>query len=193
MTANRSRKTVLIIEDPETIRLLASFNKSRILRLLSERPMTETQLSKVLGLTKAAVGYHLHPLRDAGLIEINRYETQKHGISKYYSTVAALFIVDRDHIPEDVERYFLETQKMRLEGMLSVLKLYDRISEVPSENLEELAEAMLRQLTVVGQRYAIEKVGNKDTESLRVKIYAEALATLLNDKSRAICTEMEPR
>lgn len=60
---------MLVIEDPEAIRLLASFMKSEILRLLSERPMTETQLSRELGPTKAAVGYHLRPLREASLIQ----------------------------------------------------------------------------------------------------------------------------
>jgi len=31
--------------------------------------MTETQLSRELGLAKVAVGYHLRPLREADLIE----------------------------------------------------------------------------------------------------------------------------
>ncbi|MDH5440721.1 MAG: transcriptional regulator [Candidatus Bathyarchaeota archaeon] len=65
----RSRKTVLVIKDPEAIRLSTSFMKSEILCLLSERPMTETQLSKEPGLTKASVGHHLRPLREAGLTE----------------------------------------------------------------------------------------------------------------------------
>jgi DNA-binding transcriptional ArsR family regulator len=60
---------VLLTKDPDAIRLMASFMKSEILRLLSERPMTETQLPRELGPTKAAVGYHLRPLREAGLIE----------------------------------------------------------------------------------------------------------------------------
>ena len=178
MRENKSRKAVLIIKDPEVIRLLASFIRSEILRLLGKRPMTGTQLSKVLGLTPSAIIFHLHPLRDAGLIEINRYETGQRGISKYYSATAALFIVDPDQIPEDVKRRFLETEIARLEGMLTVLKFYDRISEVSSENVEEMAKAMLRQLKVVGQRYVEEEVGDEDAEFLRVKIYAEALANL---------------
>jgi DNA-binding transcriptional ArsR family regulator len=157
MTAQKSRRIVLIVEDPEVIRLLSSFIKSEILRLLSKKPMTETQLSKVLELTKSAVGYHLRPLRDADLIKIDRYETQEHGISKYYTTVASLFVVDPDSMPEDVKRYFLETQMMRLEGMLSVFRLNGKIKKVSPESLEKLAEAMLKQLKVVGQKYSTEK------------------------------------
>ena len=143
--------------------------------------MTETQLSKVLGLTKAAVGYHLHSLKDVGLIQIDRYETGEHGISKYYSATAALFIVDPDQIPKDVKRHFLEIQIEHLEGILSVFKLYNVVSEVSSESLEELAKRMLGQLKVVGQRY-VEEVGDENAESLRVKIYAEALASLTEKK-----------
>lgn len=171
-----------ILKDPKTIRLMVNFHRSETLRLLGKRTMTETQLSKVLGLTNAAVGYHLHSLRDAGLVKIDRYETEEHGISKYYSAAAALFIVDPDYVPEDVKRYFLETQIMHLEGVLSFLKLQDRISKVSSKNLEELAEGMLRQLKAVGQRHAEEKVEGRDAESSRVKIYAEALANLTKQR-----------
>jgi DNA-binding transcriptional ArsR family regulator len=179
MTAPKSRRAVLIVEDPEVIRLLSSFIKSEILRLLSKKPMTETQLSKVLELTKAAVGYHLRPLRDAGLIEIVRYETQEHGISKYYSTVASMVIVDPDSVPTDKKRYFVETQMMHLEGMLSVFRLYGMIEEVSPENLEKLAETMLKQLKIVGQRYTTEKGEGSETESLRIRIFAEALDNLV--------------
>jgi len=179
MTTDGARRAVLVIEDPEVIRLVSSFIKSEILRLLSKKPMTETQLSKVLELTKAAVGYHLRPLRDAGLIKIDRYVTGEHGISKYYSTVASLFVVDPDSIPDDVKRHFLETQMIRLEGMLSVFKLHGKIEEVSPENLEELAKAMLRQLKVVGKKYTTEKGEVSEAESLRISIFAEALDNIV--------------
>ena len=59
---------------------------------------------------------------------------------------------------------------------MSVFRLYNKTSKISSEDLEELAKAMLRQLKVVGQRYVEEEVGDEDPESLRVKIYAEAFA-----------------
>lgn len=179
MTTVSARRAVLIVEDPEVIRLLSSFIKSEILRLLSKKPMTETQLSKVLELTKAAVGYHLRPLRDKGLIKVDRYVTEEHGISKYYSTAASFFVVDPDFVPDDTKRYFLETQMMRLEGMLSVFRLYGGIDEVSPENLEELAEAMLRQLKIVGEKHTTEKAEVNETESLRIRIFAEALDNLV--------------
>ena len=183
------RKAVLILEEPKVIRLLASSVRPAILWLLGNRPMTETQLSNELGLTKAAVGYHLQPLRDAGLIKIDRYETGEHGISKYYSAAAVLFIVDPDQIPEDAKRRFLETQIDHAEGMLSVFRFYDKISKVSPGDLEELAKAMLRQLKAIGQRYVEEEVVDEDAEAFRVEIYAEALINLTKERDWAILKE----
>ena len=164
------------------IRLLADFTRTEILRLLSKYPMTETQLSQQLGITKAAIGYHLHLLMDAGLIHIDKVEPEEHGIlQKYYTPTADLFIIDPDHMPEDVRRYFIRTQIEHLRGMFSVFKLYHRVSQVSSSNFEELAVAMLRQLKIVGLKHT-KDVAPKDAESLRVKIYAEALSNLTKEK-----------
>ena len=125
------RKAVRILDTPDHIRLLADFMRTEILHLLGKSPMTETQLSEQLGLTKAAVGYHLHMLLDAGLIKINRVEPEKHGIlQKFYSPTAVLFIVDPDHIPPDIQRYFVRAQKERLMGIFSAHQLHNHVSKV---------------------------------------------------------------
>ena len=122
------------------MRLLADFTRTEILRLLGKYPMTETQLSKQLGITKAAIGYHLHLLMDAGLISLDKVEPEKHGIlQKYYTPIAVLLIIDRARIPRDVKRYFIRTQIEHLRGMFSVFKLYHRISEVSSENFGKIS------------------------------------------------------
>ena len=50
---------VYIIDDPEKIELLADFTREEVLQLLNKYPMTETQLSEQLHLTKA--GRRLSP------------------------------------------------------------------------------------------------------------------------------------
>jgi DNA-binding transcriptional ArsR family regulator len=182
MRPYNERKAVIIVKDPKVIHLLSNVIKSEIIHLLNKKPMTETHLSKALDLTKGAIGYHLQPLKKAGLINVNRYETGEHGISKYYETAASLFIVDPDRIPDDAKRFFLETQMMRLEGVLSIFKIYGNIKEVSSENLEELATAMLRELKIIGQKHISEKVEVGDDESLRIIIFSKALNNLLKSK-----------
>ena len=170
------------MDDPESIRLLADFTRTEILRLLSKFPMTETQLSGHLGMTRAAVGYHLHLLLDAGLITIEKVEAEQHGIlQKFYTPIAHLFIVNPAHIPEDVRRYFVRIQIEHLRGMFSVFQLYHHVSEVSSRNLEKLAMEMLKQLKIVGQKHIKDRV-SEEAESLRVKVYAEALANLTLQK-----------
>jgi len=144
--------------------------------------MTETQLAEQLGLTRAAVGYHLHLLMDAGLIIITKVEAEEHGIlQKYYIPIAVLLIVDPAHIPSDVQRYFIRMEIEHLRGIFSALRLYHHVSKVSSRTLEELAVAMLKQLKIVGQKHA-KDMALEDAELLKVKIYAEALASLTRQK-----------
>jgi hypothetical protein len=119
---------------------------------------------------------------DTGLIHIEKVEAEEHGIlQKYYTPIAFLLIIDPDRIPRDVKRYFIRTQLEHLRGMFSVFQLYHHVSEVSSKNLEKLAIAMLKQLKIVGQKHTND-MAPKDAESLRVKIYAEALANLTKQK-----------
>mgnify|MGYP003884719139 CR=1 FL=1 len=178
MHTAKPKKAVYILDDPEKILLLADFTRWEILRLLSIRPMTEAQMSKLLGLTRAAVGYHLHQLLKAGLIRIEKTEPEEHGIlQKFYSPVATLFIVDPDRTPEEVLRYFVRLQIERLIGLFSAFQLNHHPSKFSSKTLETLALAMMRQLCEIGRRFT----GLETTEnvaSLEIKIYAEALTCL---------------
>jgi len=179
---SKPRKAIVIVDNPESISLLADFTRPEILRLLSKYPMTESQLSEQLGMTKAAVGYHLHLLINAGFIRIDRVQAEKHGIlQKFYTPIADLFIIDPAHMPKNVQRYFMQKQIEHLRGMFSVLELHRHISEVSSRSFEKLAIAMLKQLKIVGQKH-MKDLAKGDAESLRVKIYAEALANLTKQK-----------
>jgi len=178
----KPKNAVIIVENQEAIQLLADFTRAEIIRLLSRHSMTEKQLSDELGLTKAAVGYHLHLLLDARLIEITKLEAEKHGIlQKYYAPMASLFIVDIDNIPKDVKRFFIHTQIEHLRGMFIVFRLHQHISEVSSEKLEKLATALLTQLKEVAQKH-LDDAPPEDPESFRVKIYSEAVARLTEQK-----------
>ena len=144
--------------------------------------MTETQLSNQLGMTKAAVGYQLHLLLDTGLIKIDRTEVEMHGIQqKFYTPIAKLFFVDPDKIPKEVKRYYIHVQIEHLRGIFSAFQLYRHIPEISSKLLEKLALSMLKQLKIVGKNHSRD-LTNEDAESLRVKIFAEALANLTQQK-----------
>jgi predicted transcriptional regulator len=166
------------VNNSKEIQLLANFKHREILQLLSERPMTQTELSQTLGLTKSAIGYHLKQLMQANLIYIKRVEAETHGIlQKFYSPIAAFIVANYDNIPSDVKRNFIQIQIEHLRGIFTALQLQHRFSGISPENLEKLAVAMLKQLEKTCRDYKGEKVV-KNAENLKIKIYAEALASL---------------
>ena len=145
--------------------------------------MTETQLSKQLLLTKAAVGYHLHLLLNAGLLRIERVESEMHGIlQKFYRPTAALFIVNPNNIPRDIQRHYIQQQIEHLLGMFSVIQITHKIPEITIKHLEELAREMLKELLVIGKKYVGETIKEDMGESLKIKIYAEVMKNLLRKK-----------
>ena len=191
-TSKPFKKAVCIVENPDKIRLFADFTRAEILQLLGEQPMTEAQLSKELGLTRAAVGYHLNLLMKAQLIYLEHVEPEKHGIlQKFYSPIAAFFIVNCDRIPDDVKRYFIQMQIIYLRGMFIAFQLHNRFSGVSPTTLERLAVKMLKQLEKTGRKHT-EEEPMENAETLKVKIYAEALETLTKqDEWRALFKESD--
>lgn len=61
-------------------------SKMRILDVLV-KPMTVTEISKKVGLSKATVSYHLKSLEKIGLVKVESTKIEKNFIKKYYVTV----------------------------------------------------------------------------------------------------------
>lgn len=71
--------------DLETAKLFSDETRMRILELLGKEEMTNSQLARRLGLSKATITYHIKQLEEAGLITVAKTEYEKHGIPmKYY-------------------------------------------------------------------------------------------------------------
>lgn len=78
-------KAYYLKPDLKTAKLFADETRMRLLEILSEKEMTNSQLAKELGLSKATMTYHLKQLEEAGLIHVSRTEYERHGIPmKYY-------------------------------------------------------------------------------------------------------------
>jgi predicted transcriptional regulator len=147
--------------------------------------MTESQISKKIGLTRAAIGYHLNPLLKANLIYLQKVEAEKHGIlQKFYSPIAAFFAVKYDNIPRDVERFFIHMQIEQLRGVFSASQLHRRFTGISPENLEQLATAMVKQLEHTCREYEGEQVV-ENAETVKIEIYTAALTALLQQKEWA--------
>ena len=186
------RKAVKIVDSPK---ILADPVRREILRLLSIKPQTSTQLAERLDLSKSTVGHHVIVLRRKKLVRIKLAKPGPHGImEKYYEPVALVFIEDYNHIPEELKKYFLSIHMERLRGVLSALQLigdmasafqiirksWEQTVKITSDFdlLSELGEESLKYMTQVGQKYE-NMMTDLDEETLLTKIYSEALRLII--------------
>ncbi|RLI25022.1 hypothetical protein DRO58_06775 [Candidatus Bathyarchaeota archaeon] len=176
------RRAVKIVDEPK---ILMDPVRREILRLLTIRPLTATQLAEKLGLTKSTVSHHIQVLKGAGLIRIKQTRVESHGIlEKYYEPTALLFIEDYHKIPKGMRNHFLTVHMERLRGVLIALYLMGRKVRVPRltrkpDLLRELAGEVLECMTELGAKYENE-LTDMDGESLLVKIYGEALKSIMS-------------
>lgn len=173
------QKAIHFVSDPNEIRLIANFIHREILQLLSEQPMTQTELAKSLSLTKPALGYHLRQLFEAKLIYIIKTEAETHGIlQKFYSPIANMILSTYNQTPDDLKRYFIQVQIEHVIGIIAAYQgrfHYD--NEVYSATVEKLAILLWKQVESVCNEY-LHQPSVQNTESLKIKIYAEAFRKL---------------
>lgn len=68
----------------QRLRALAHPVRLRILSLLTDSPKSGTQLGPELGMSQAAVSYHLRSLAEAGLVEVAETRSVRGGLEKLY-------------------------------------------------------------------------------------------------------------
>ena len=172
-------RAVQIIRDPGTIILLSDLVRRQILRLLSTKPLTQSQIAKKIMLSKPTIDHHLKLLMKHGLIVVESTEIESHGIrQKFYSPSARLFIEDWEATPPEQRRYFVLSHIDRLRGILSVFEL---LAEERHDNLliktaevELLAESLAQRISKVAERH----IGDDpalEREALLAIIFAETL------------------
>jgi len=88
----------------KVMKALSNKVRLRMLALLSERPMSVYELSKILGLSYPLTFLHLKQLRDAGLVqEVRRAEGPGPLPTRYYAVAEFSIVVTPQLIRELVE------------------------------------------------------------------------------------------
>jgi len=172
-------KAVRVIRDPATITLLGDLARRQLIRNVSKRPMTQTELAKATHMKEPSVSHHIQLLLKAGLIAVQRVEQGSRGAhKKYYEPTALIFIEDWDSTPPDQRRYFIHTHLERLRGMLSVFYLTSSGFAFPTDQLEELAEDVAASVSAVAEHH-IDDAHTGDREQLMISIYSETLQEIM--------------
>ena len=185
------RQAVKVVRSPKAIRLLMDPARREILRQLTLKPQTATQLSEKMHLTKSTIGHHIAALRKSKFIKTKMAKPGSHGIlERYYEPTAILFIEDYKKVPKDLRKDFLNLHIERLRGVFSALQIVgwplkpfgkpDKEVDITSDFdlMHELAKEIAKQMTELGKKYAGSET-DMDGETFFIKIYSEALREVL--------------
>jgi len=174
----RPIKGVSIIRDPKTAEKLVDPMRRTILSMLANHAMTESGLAKALGLTESAIGYHLKTLESIGLARVVKRELEPHGIlQKFYGASAMVFIIDTNHLPQEISRYFFPINIERIRGCLCGLPV-EKLGLVKDDaTVERLATQFVEYLIEAGTDYKDEaSIGR---EELTLRLYRESFEKML--------------
>jgi len=169
--------SIMVVDDPEKIEVLNEPTRKQILRLLSDKEMTLTQIAKELGLSKRSVWYHLHVLLSRDLIILVRKKVNTYGIEeKYYRARASIMIGDYGKSSKKIQGETLESSKDVVIGYLCAKKMGEPISD---EKIEKMAERFAETVQKV-----VEDYGNmgKTRNQAKLAIYREAFKRLEKSK-----------
>ncbi len=190
-----TRPAVKLMRSPRAIRLFMDPARREILRQLTFKPQTATQLAEKMRLTKSTIGHHIAALRRFKFIRTKMAKPGSHGIlEKYYEPTATLFIEDYNRVPRELRKDFLNLHIERLRGMFSAFHVTGRSLNAlqPSNKSEkqkigvatgfdlmfELAREVAKQMTILGKKYAGSET-EMDGETFFTKIYSEALGAVM--------------
>jgi putative molybdopterin biosynthesis protein len=95
------------IDTVSSLRVLASDERLRLLRLLMRGPATLTQLGEVVGHHPAWVRHHLLSLEQAGLVQLVETRPTRGYVEKFYCATARAYAVDFMVLPQPGERGLL--------------------------------------------------------------------------------------
>jgi len=113
-------KEIMVVDDPQKLKMMMGKLSWKILVMLSEREMYPLEMAKALGVHEQKVYYHIRKLAKAGAITVAREEEKKGAIAKYYKVVAPAFGIELPQkyktikkvplvgIDEQVQRFFKE-------------------------------------------------------------------------------------
>jgi len=163
----------MVVDDPEKIEILNEPTRKQILRLLSDREMTLTQIARELGLSKRSIWYHLRVLLDRDLIILSRKKVNAYGIEeKYYRARASMMIGHYGKSSKRIRGETLESSKDVVIGYLCAKRITKPITD---EKIEEMAEKFTETVQKV-----IEDDGNagKTRNQTKLAIYREAFKRL---------------
>lgn len=141
------QERIKILEKKEQYEALKNPTKKNILKKISKKSKTITELARELKIPKSEIAYHVKGLRNSGLIRLERTEEDKKGLrKKYYLSTAQVFLTN-DDAPQIVKDDLIAQAELFVIGYLEGLRHVNKFEEDIYEKIktEDLAASVVRE------------------------------------------------
>jgi len=176
-------RDVVIITEPEKVRILSDETRFKILQLLRQSPMTIWELSMNLDRDRTTVYRHVKALEKSGFVE----EVGSEGNEKLYARTARLFLIraEPDETVEDFRQDYLQVEAERLVLILekSGIPVKDR------KRLQKLIKDILNEIEV-NSRQIIKRISESGVELSEIELF-HFLNMLVFIQSCELCKKAE--
>jgi DNA-binding transcriptional ArsR family regulator len=132
---------MIVVEKPQDIRLIFSKKHNMILKLVMEKEMSISEISRALDFNPGSVHYHLKELEKRGFVKLVREEVKGGVVKKYYRSVAKRILLDSPDFNK-----MDDARADKPEGF--VARLIESIEylgyHLPAENMEDAKDLLSR-------------------------------------------------
>jgi DNA-binding transcriptional ArsR family regulator len=108
-------KEIIMMEDPQKLKMILNRLSWKILVMLSEKEMYPLEIAKKLGIHEQKVYYHVRKLARAGAITVAREEEKKGAIAKYYKAVSPAFGIELPQGYRTIQRLSLLSMDQQIQ------------------------------------------------------------------------------
>ncbi len=181
---------VLVIDDPQDIKLIFSEKHNMVLKLVVEKEMSISDIARALGINPGSAHYYLKELEKHGLVKQVRSEVKGGVVKKYYRAAARRILMDTpnfnrpesaapaadltDRLLQSVEYLGYHVRPEAVEDARDLLMRYDnRVREIIFD-LENtgLANVEDNAITLQNAYYLILSIRSKSDPEM-ARIYSE--------------------
>lgn len=157
---NDALPDILVVDDPKDIRLIFSEKHNRVLKLVTEKEMSVSDIARALGVNPGSAHYYLKELERHGLVRQVREEVKGGIVKKYYRSSARRILMETP----DFRRP--ETAIPEAELVDHLLKSVEFLGyPVPEDDLDDAKDLMARyERKVMALRSELEGTGLGDVE-----------------------------
>jgi DNA-binding transcriptional ArsR family regulator len=134
-------RDIMILDRPEDIKLIYSEKYNQVLKLITKKEMSISEMARSLNINPGSVHYHLKELERHGLVKLVREEVKGGIVKKFYRTTAKRILLD---IPDFKVRCPIDADPMHdyIERLIRSIEYLGYV--LPPDNVEDAKDLLNR-------------------------------------------------